>query len=368
MKSYPAGRARQGAQTLAELTTMQIGGTFRRLVEAHSENDIIDAIIHADNAAEKLLVIGGGSNILASDEPFEGTVVRDMRREVTIVGEDSTQETCEVTVEGGLGWDEFVAWSVSEGLSGIEALSGIPGTVGASAVQNIGAYGYDVSSTLTNVRAYDRQEREIIDIENAALGFGYRTSILKQSIGEKWGSSPRYVILAATFTLAKSVLSQPVAYKQLAQRLGIETGETADSQKVREMVLELRASKGMLLNDNDRDTYSCGSFFTNPVLTAQQASTLPEDAPRFSAGSSAVGAAAPEEGNVKTSAAWLIERAGFPPGYGDPKGAALSSKHCLALTNRGEATGAGLRALADEIVAGVRETFGVELKPEPIIL
>lgn len=368
MRSYPAGRIKRGAKTLADLTTMQVGGPIDRFVTAEYEKDIIDLIAHADETSTPLLVIGGGSNILASDDPFPGTVLRDMRTRITIDKARSTQTALEVTAEAGLGWDEFVAWTIEENLSGIEALSGIPGTVGAAAVQNIGAYGYDISSTLLRVRAYDRQKREIVDIENAELGFGYRTSILKQSIGNQWGPSPRHIVLSATFTLTRDSLSQPIAYQQLAQRLGVEAGQRATSKKVRDGVLMLRASKGMLLDDTDRDTYSCGSFFTNPVLTPEQANKLPHNAPRFSAGSTAVGVAAPEAGSVKTSAAWLIETAGFPAGYGDRRRAALSSKHCLALTNRGDATGADIRELADKIVEGVRGVFGIELKPEPIIL
>ena len=179
MKCYPAGRAHRGAQTLADLTTIQVGGPIDRFVAAEHEKDVINTIAQVDAASTPLLVIGGGSNILASDDPFHGTVLRDMRTHVTISDEPSSPNTVEVTAEAGLGWDEFVAWSIDEGLSGIEALSGIPGTVGAAAVQNIGAYGYDISSTLLRVRAYDRQKREIVDIENAELGFGYRTSILK---------------------------------------------------------------------------------------------------------------------------------------------------------------------------------------------
>lgn len=368
MKHYPAGRIKRGAKTLADLTTIEVGGPIENLAEVEYEKDVIDTIIQTDDSGKPLLVIGGGSNILASDAPFKGTVLRDMRARITIDEADDASNTLEVTAEAGLGWDEFVAWTIEEGLSGIEALSGIPGTVGAAAVQNIGAYGYDISSTLVRVRAYDRQEREIVDLANSELGFGYRTSILKQSIGGEWGPSPRYIVLSATFALKQSPLSAPVAYEQLAQRLGCEAGERVKTTEAREGVLMLRASKGMLLDDTDRDTYSCGSFFTNPVLTPEQARELPLNAPRFSAGSSTVGAAAPEAGSVKTSAAWLIETAGFKAGYGNRYGAALSSKHCLALTNRGEATGADIRALADEIIKGVHGVFGIDLVPEPIIL
>lgn len=368
MKHYPVGRIKRGAKTLADLTTIQVGGPIDRFVTAEYEKDVIETIVQTDETSTPLLVIGGGSNILASDEPFHGTVLRDMRTRVTIDEEHSTPDTCVVTAEAGLGWDEFVAWTIEEGLSGIEALSGIPGTVGAAAVQNIGAYGYDISSTLLRVRAFDRQSREIVTLDNAELGFGYRTSILKQSIGGQWGPSPRHVVLSATFALTRGKLSQPIAYKQLAYRLGVEEGARVKTAQARDGVLALRASKGMLLDDTDRDTYSCGSFFTNPVLTPEQARELPLNAPRFSAGSTAVGAAAPEAGSVKTSAAWLIETAGFPAGYGDRRRAALSSKHCLALTNRGEATGADVRELANKIVEGVRGVFGIELKPEPIIL
>lgn len=372
MMTYPAGRAVSGASSLAELTTIEIGGPIEWLVEATSEDMILRAVTVADSEGKPLLALGGGSNILASDEPFAGIVVRDMRRGLTVSDavsrDDEGREWVEVSAEAGLGWDEFVAATLDLGLSGLEALSGIPGTVGAAPVQNIGAYGHDVAATLTHLRAFDRHTATIVQLEASQLDFGYRTSALKRSIKEGWGPSPRWIVLSVAFRLERSRLSAPVAYGQLAARLGVSAGERAEAQAVREAVLALRASKGMVLDDADRDTYSCGSFYTNPVLSESEAANLPEDAPKFSAGSAEVGAAAPGEGIVKTSAAWLIDHAGFPAGYAMPGPAALSTKHCLALTNRGGATGAQMRALSDEIVAGVRERFGVELVPEPILL
>ncbi len=378
MKTYPAGRATSGATTLAELTTMQVGGPVASYVEADTEEKILAAVDHADGHGTPLLVIGGGSNIVASDVPFGGTVLRDVRRGLAVRDLDGPagldgpggagSRHAEVTVEAGMGWDEFVAATLERGLAGLEALSGIPGTVGAAPVQNIGAYGHDVSASLVRVRAFDRKGAETVILQRDELDFGYRTSALKRSIGEGFGPSPRWVVLAVTFRLEYAALSVPIAYGQLAARLGVEAGQRADAKAVREAVLALRASKGMVLDDSDRDTYSCGSFFTNPVLSEAEAARLPEDAPRFVAGSSEVGAAAPGEGRVKTSAAWLIDHAGFPAGYGLPGPAALSTKHCLALTNRGRARGADIRALSDEIIEGVRERFGVELVPEPILL
>ena len=384
MKTLPEGRAVRGASTLAELTTMQVGGPIAELVEAETEEQVIEVVKRADAASLPLLAIGGGSNIVGSDAPFEGIVLRDLRRGFSVADADASAEAdaetaeptrqaqpaqwAEATAEAGMGWDEFVAATLESGLSGLEALSGIPGTVGAAPVQNIGAYGHDVAETLVRIRAFDRKTGESVVLEADSLDFGYRTSALKRSIRDGWGPSPRWIVLAATFRLERSEQSMPIAYGQLAASLGVQAGERAAAKAVREAVLALRASKGMVLDDADRDTYSCGSFYTNPVLTEAEAAKLPEDAPKFAAGSAEVGAAAPGEGLVKTSAAWLIDHAGFPAGYAMPGPAALSTKHCLALTNRGGATGADVRALSDVIVKGVRERFGVELVPEPILL
>lgn len=411
MKTLSAGRAVRGASTLAELTTMQVGGPIAELVEAETEEQVLEAVRRADAAGLPLLAIGGGSNIVGGDAPFEGIVLRDLRdgfAAVDIAGgvlenldalenagapenpealenPDSSENAeesrdpeqgqnhdgrvwVEATAEAGMGWDEFVAATLEQGLSGLEALSGIPGTVGAAPVQNIGAYGHDVAETLVRIRAFDRQTGDTVVLEADSLDFGYRTSALKRSIRDGWGPSPRWIVLSATFRLERSEQSMPIAYGQLAASLGVQAGERAAAKAVREAVLALRASKGMVLDDADRDTYSCGSFYTNPVLTEAEAAKLPEEAPKFAAGSKEVGAAAPGEGLVKTSAAWLIDHAGFPAGYAMPGPAALSTKHCLALTNRGGATGADIRALSAEVVAGVRERFGVELVPEPILL
>lgn len=263
-------------------------------------------------------------------------------------------------------WDEFVAWSLEEGLSGIEALSGIPGTVGAAPVQNVGAYGHEVSDALVAIRAWDRAEGGVTVIPAGDLGLAYRDSLLKRSLhegdaqGRVWGPTGRWVVLDATFRLERSDLSAPVLYRELAARLGVERGERAGARRVRETVLELRASKGMVLDPADHDTWSAGSFFTNPIVSEEEAARLPEGAPRFPL----------EDGRVKTSAAWLIDHAGFSTGFAlagaRPEGASLSTKHVLALTNRGGARASEVVELALAVRAGVEERFGVRLVPEPV--
>ena len=365
-------RAREGATTLAELTTIGVGGKIGELVEARTEAEIIGAIEEADDAGRQLLVVGGGSNILASDDDFDGVVVRDMRREISTVDE-SFCGGGEMRVTAGAPWDEVVAYSIEQGWMGMEALSGIPGSTGAAPVQNIGAYGQEVSGVVTSVRVYDRLKKRPDTLFLTDLKLGYRSSILKESMAGEWGPSPRWIILDVSFQLRLATLSSPIRYAQLATKLGVEPGVRVPSSDVRAAVLELRASKGMVLDDADRDTYSLGSFFTNPVLTEEQAALLPEDAPRYSVTNSAainqIGMAAPTvAGEVKTSAAWLIDHAGFKAGYAMPGPAALSTKHCLALTNRGGATGAQIADLAREVRDGVEEKFGVRLVPEPVVV
>jgi UDP-N-acetylmuramate dehydrogenase len=255
-----------------------------------------------------------------------------------------------VTVAAGESWDGLVARAVDEGWIGLEALSGIPGSVGASPVQNVGAYGQEVSQTIASVRCWDRVLRGQRTFFNADCRFGYRTSRFKQDPG-------RHVVLDVTFQLRLGDLGAPVRYAELARALGVTVGDRVPSRDVRRAVLGLRAGKGMVLDADDPDTWSAGSFFTNPVLDPQDASRLPDDAPRWEQ----------PDGAVKTSAAWLIERAGFRKGYG--RGAvALSDKHTLALTNRGGATTAELLALAAEIRQGVWERFGVRLDNEPVLV
>lgn len=360
-----------GDESLAHMTTIGVGGPVRSVVNAASEAEIIDAVRTADEEGRPVLVIGGGSNILAADRPFEGVVVRDTRAEIETLMEDSCGGA-EMRLSAGTPWDEAVVYAIEHGWMGVEALSGIPGSVGAAPVQNIGAYGQEVAETIAQVRTWDRQTNQVRTLFLTDMAFGYRDSLLKRSIGQ-FGASPRWVVLSVTFHLRRSTLSRPVSYSQLAGRLGIELGQRAPSSDVRVAVLELRASKGMVLDDADRDTYSLGSFFTNPVLTEAQADTLPPQAPRFGVAQhdavNQIGAAAPKiAGQVKSSAAWLIDHAGFGAGYNMPGPAAVSTKHCLALTNRGGATGEDIASLARQIRDGVEEAFGVRLVPEPVLV
>ncbi|MFT0846460.1 UDP-N-acetylmuramate dehydrogenase [Actinomycetaceae bacterium L2_0104] len=371
LPAIPAGRASADPKTLADLTTIGVGGSFAELVQARSEEELTETIRAADEQGRPLLFVGGGSNILASDEPFEGVVLRDARSDIRLVQEGGC-EGANLRVLGGTSWEELVVHTIENEWMGLEALSGIPGTVGAAPVQNIGAYGQEVATSISRVRVWDRATNVPREFTLSELDFGYRTSILKQSLAQGWGPSPRYIVLSVDLQLRIASLSAPVQYAQLARLLEVAPGTRVPAVDVRAAVLELRASKGMVLDDADRDTYSCGSFFTNPVLSEQEAAALPADAPRFAvsdASRATLGAAAPTfEGQVKTSAAWLIDHAGFAAGYGMPGPAALSNKHCLALTNRGGATGGQMRELARKIRDTVHERYGVMLHPEPVVL
>ena len=354
--------------TLADLTTLRVGGPIATYVRVSTTDALVDAVAAADAAAGPLLVVGGGSNLLASDAPFEGTVVdvQPFDEVASIIHEDPAGSVV-VRAGAGTGGDAFVSWTLSQGLSGLEALSGIPGTVGASPVQNVGAYGHEVAETIESVEAYDRLTGIVVRLLPEDLGFAYRSSAIKRSVGEPglgerpWGPTGRWVVISVDFRLERSPLSAPVMYAELARRLGVEAGERADASLVRSTVLELRRGKGMVLDPADHDTWSAGSFFTNPILPEAVAASLPEEAPRFKAG----------EGLVKTSAAWLIDHAGCSKGFhlpeaGDPPRASLSTKHVLALTNRGGASGADIEALARAVRERVREAFGVTLVPEPV--
>ena len=342
---------------------MRVGGPAARFLEAASEAEFIDAIRTADAAGTALLVIGGGSNLLVGDAGFDGLVLRDGRNEISIQ-DDGFCGGVSVTATAGTPWDELVERAVTEGWVGLEALSGIPGSVGAAPVQNIGAYGAELADTLASVRTWDRELGAVTTLPLIKLGFGYRTSILKRSLVAPYGPTPRYVVLDVTVQMRFGTRSAPVKYQQLASALDIELGGTASTADVREAVLALRNSKGMVLNDADHDTWSAGSFFTNPVLTQDQAALLPQGAPQFASGTVLDSTAA-----VKTSAAWLIEHAGFAKGFALPGSrAALSTKHVLALTNTGGATAAELRELARHVQVGVRNASGIFLTPEPLIL
>ncbi len=352
--------------TFSELTTLGVGGPVSRFVETTSEADLIEAVRTADAEGVPVLVVGGGSNLLVSDAGFDGLVVRDGRRDLT-TPDHSACAGVTVSVVAGTPWDDVVAHAASHRLKGIEALSGIPGSTGATPVQNVGAYGQEVSQTVATVRVWDRSRARVRTLPLVDLQFGYRTSLLKRSMralpdaadpDAPWYPTPRYVVLDVTFQLRVADLSEPIAYGELARELGIAVGERAPLPDVREAVLALRGRKGMVLDPADPDTRSAGSFFTNPVLTAEDAAGLPEDAPRYPAG----------EGLVKTSAAWLIEQAGFSKGYGLPGPAALSTKHTLAVTNRGGANAGDVLALARTVRDGVAQRFGIILEPEPVVV
>ena len=333
---------------LAPLTTLRVGGPADRLVTATTEADLVDAVRAADEAGEPVLVLGGGSNVVVGDDGFRGTVVR-----VATRGTEVSQDTCSgasVTVAAGEPWDEVVARTVDEGWVGLEALSGIPGLTGATPIQNVGAYGQEVAQTVARVRTWDRREGRVRTVFAADCGFGYRHSRFKAEPG-------RWVVLDVTFQLALGTSGAPVGYAELARALGVEVGQRAPLREVREAVLALRAGKGMVLDAEDADTWSAGSFFTNPVLDADAAAALPAAAPRWPVAG----------GHVKTSAAWLIEHAGFARGYGAGP-ARLSTKHTLALTNRGAASAGDVLRLAREVRDGVRDRFGVELVPEPVLV
>jgi UDP-N-acetylmuramate dehydrogenase len=327
---------------LAPLTTLRLGGPAKRLVPVESEADLVDAVREVDASGEPLLVLAGGSNLVLPDAGWPGVVVH-----VQTGGVADTDGVLEV--QAGESWDDLVAATVADGLAGFECLSGIPGSVGATPIQNVGAYGQEVAESVRSVRVLDRTTGAVSELPPAACGFGYRTSAFKRS--------DRWVVLAVTFALRRGAASQPLRYDELARALEVEPGATAALDEVRAAVLALRRGKGMVIDPADPDTVSAGSFFMNPILDAGAYARLDPASPAF-----------PQpDGRIKTSAAWLIERSGFRKGYARGR-VAISSKHALALVNRGGATTEELLSLAREIAGGVRERFGVELQPEPTIV
>lgn len=407
--------------TFAELTTIGVGGPIARFIEPTTRVGVIEAVEEADAKGLPLCVIGGGSNMLVSDAPFPGVVVRDARRAITVPDEAAPVEggdrTVHVNAEAGCNWDDFVAFTVQMGLEGVEGLSGIPGTVGASVVQNIGAYGQEVGASVESVEVWDRRDKRTVELTPEDLRFGYRSSTLKSSMyaapatpAGEFFPTPRYVVLSVTFALRHSATGT-VGYGQLAKALGVEVGDRMETRAIRNAVLKVRASKGMLEDaarylgpamagakrddqvrialraqygeavaaaasdaaggpsspvdiTPDFDRHSCGSFFMNPILTAEQAARLPEDAPRFDA-------VLPDgTPGVKTSAAWLIDHAGFHKGFktSEDATAGLSTMHTLALTNRGGASAADVAELARAVQDGVEAAYGVRLVPEPVVV
>lgn len=370
--------ATAGGPRLADLTTLRLGGPAGRYVETTSAAALAEAVRLADEAGEPVLVLGGGSNVVVPDEGFPGLVVRDVRTGIDVEAADSCGGAS-ISVPAGAPWVDVVDRAVAEGWVGVEALAGIPGSTGATPVQNVGAYGQDVAGVVSTVRVWDRERSRVRTLALTDLAFGYRTSALKRSLRteggwSRWAPTPRYVVLDVGFQLRLGTLSAPVAYGELARRLGVEVGGRAPLADVRDAVLDLRRGKGMVLDDTDPDTWSAGSFFTNPVVAAEVAERLPEGAPRFAVRSSrperttgpSLGVV--DESLVKTSAAWLIEHAGFGKGYGLPGTVGLSTKHALALTHRGGGTTTELLTLARTVRDGVRDTFGIELEAEPVIV
>jgi len=324
-------------QPLSELTTIGVGGVPAGIVVGNTRDSLIDAAISVWHDSDNWVVLGGGSNIVASDDLSDVTVIKTENKGIEREGNF-------VRVQAGENWDDFVAWTVAQNLSGVEALSGIPGGVGASPVQNIGAYGQEVAQTITRVEFLDYKTHEVIELSNAELGFGYRDSIFKAG---RLG-----VITWVEFELNPYDAAAP-SLSRLTEALGREVSTPAE---VRAAVLEIRAQKGMVLNPNDRNTFSCGSFFTNPIVSDGFSRTIPGDAPRW----------LQPDGNVKLSAAWLIENSGLSKGFKlGSSNAALSTKHALAITNRGGASASEVFELCKFIQLQVANRWGVELSPEP---
>lgn len=344
---------------LAAHTTLGLGGPAETFVTAQDTPELLAAVHTADQAHVPVLLLGGGSNLVVSDTGFPGTVVRIASRGISVQTDDASSSRCHVRVAAGEDWNFFVEWSVTEGLSGVECLAGIPGNVGATPVQNVGAYGQDVSQTITEVVVYDRWQQRTRVLAAGDCAFSYRNSALK--------GTDRFVVCEVGFALSRSPESRPIAYQELATSLGVRPGDTVPLRAAYEAVLDLRRGKGMVLDPNDPDTRSAGSFFTNPILSPAEyiefcnraAQQLNRDVapPEFLA----------PDGRVKTSAAWLIDRSGFDRGYSRGP-VRISTKHTLALTNPGGGTTAELLALAREIRAGVVETFGVFLVNEPMLV
>lgn len=369
---------------LSDHTTLGVGGAAAAFVECTSEDELIGAVLSVWRAEEPWLLLGGGSNLLIGDEDLDATVIHVANRGIERL-DGAASGRVRIRVQAGEGWDDLVAYTVEHGWSGIEALSGIPGSSGAAPVQNIGAYGQEVVSSLVAVDLLDADTHELVRVPASELGLGYRTSVLKRHGG---GEPERTGVVVAIVLDLDDVgvdgLAAPIAYQQLAFALGVELGERVALAQVRTTVLALRASKGMVLDAADPDTASAGSFFTNPIVSEHVARTLPGHPPWWPVDPPAdddteyvfaLGDVvnpprpAPQVRLAKLSAAWLIERAGIRRGYALPHSrAAISSKHTLALTNRGGATAAEIAELARFVQARVHAEFGILLQPEPVVV
>lgn len=366
---------------LAELTTMRVGGPAERVLVAESRDELVRMALELWESGEDWLLLGGGSNTIVCDEGFPGTVLLVRSEGIEAVVDPQTPESkVRLRVQAGHDWDELVAACVERGWSGIEALSGIPGRAGAAPIQNIGAYGAELGDVLHSIEFLDAATGEISRLAAAELELGYRHSVIKAGLAG--------VVLSVDLVLdvhpeQENPMSAPVQYGQLADALGITIGQRVSLRELRRTVLRLRASKGMVLDEADHDTWSAGSFFTNPIVSERFARELPANAPRFPIGGDEPAPAVTSfeelaaglplrlpakagERRVKLSAAWMIEHAGIGRGYRLPgSGAAISSKHTLAITNRGAATAADVAQLARYVVQLVQSEFGVILVPEP---
>lgn len=327
---------------LSQYTSLRVGGPATKIVHVSTEAQIIAAIEEAGDTP--ILIMGGGTNVLIADKGFDGTVIRISNNSVQAEVDACSGAT--LTIGAGEDWDLFVQTTIDSGFAGLETLSGIPGTVGAAPIQNIGAYGHEVSEFITRVRTYDRQEKALKTFTNSECEFSYRNSYFKAHPG-------RYVVLEVQFQIRIGEESDPITYLELARKLGVQLGDKAPVVATREAVLELRASKGMLLSADDHDSWSAGSFFTNPIVSQQEADALPDAAPKWPL----------LDGRVKISAAWLIENAGMHKGD-EVGGARISTKHVLALTNAGDATASDIAELAKRARNQVKEKFGITLEAE----
>jgi UDP-N-acetylmuramate dehydrogenase len=336
---------------LAPRTTLGLGGPAKRLVRVELIEEIREALALAIGDSEPILVLGGGSNLVVRDEGFAGLAIQIAIDTVRIAMMD---DHAIVSVGAGVVWDHLVAQMCDVRLVGLECLSGIPGLVGATPMQNVGAYGQEVSDTIVLVSAFDRETHEVVEIPAAECDFGYRTS--------RFRGSDRWIVLEVVFRLARGRRSAPIRYPELQKALGVPEGGSAPLQAVRDTVIALRRGKGMVVDPNDPDSRSAGSFFTNPIIDATQLAAFEA---RLGGGKYPSWPTA--GGKTKLAAAWLIERAGFAKGYTRGR-VGISSKHALALVNRGGATTRELLEVAREIQVSVREKLGIELSPEPIIV
>lgn len=365
---------------IKDLTTLRVGAAPQRMIDAETRDELVSALREVWATGDPWFVLGGGSNLFVGDEPFEGTVVRVRTQGIERLS--AAQGRARLRVQAGHNWDDLVAHSVAEGLAGIEAMSGIPGTVGAAPVQNVGAYGQEIVGTLVEVELIDERTGEVSTVSATELGLGFRTSVLKHH----YGSVPERAAVILSVTLELLDIGhgeQAVPGAQLRQALGLSPEQAVSLQWIRDQVLTIRASKGMVLDDTDPDTYSAGSFFQNVIVSAAFARTLPSECPKWPVHpdidsvtvipleeyTGALPFASGSSSDVKISAGWLIEHSGLRKGFRFPRSrAGLSTKHALALTNRGNANAAELAELARFIQHRVQSEFGVNLQPEPVLV